>query len=292
MTCLQLFPKVLKGNRQKNAHWFRRFGWCWYLQESGIRILFFFQNWRNTWIQLFPDPYKSIYGLEYKYISFFAIKYEYNYPVGDTYVSPRWWQMTDMPTQPHKRHSFPSQPQNKGLPSVGYAFAFIAYSLFLWTWAKPLRSKKNEGHFQSIDAHDPFQGYHSYPTSLVGLGKSDHRRLSSGCLKCLESTIMSCSIKNRPEGLYKQAKVALDSYRTWCGKSLLQQMYMAVSTDRIFKAFHSQTLLNPPHLIHANGHTQTQSSNKLQYIEGYETTIFITHIKPECEPFIILVVIG
>ncbi len=33
----------------------------------------------------------------------------------------------------------------------------------------------------------------------------------SGCVKCLESTIMSCSVKNRPEVLCKQAKVALDS---------------------------------------------------------------------------------
>ncbi len=43
------------------------------------------------------------------------------------------------------------------------------------------------------------------------LCKSDHRRLSSGCVKCLESTIMSFSIKNRPKVVYKQAKVALDS---------------------------------------------------------------------------------
>ncbi len=42
--------------------------------------------------------------------------------------------------------------------------------------------------------------------------KSDHSRLISGCVKCIESTIMSCSIKNRPEVLYKQAKVALDSF--------------------------------------------------------------------------------
>ncbi len=44
--------------------------------------------------------------------------------------------------------------------------------------------------------------------------KSDHHRLSFGCVKCLKSTIMSCNIKNRPEVLYKQAKVALDSYRS------------------------------------------------------------------------------
>ena len=42
--------------------------------------------------------------------------------------------------------------------------------------------------------------------------KSDIYSLSSGCVKCLESTIMSCGIKNRLEVLYKQAKVALDSY--------------------------------------------------------------------------------
>ncbi len=42
--------------------------------------------------------------------------------------------------------------------------------------------------------------------------KSDHRRLSSGCVKCLESTDMSWSMENRPEVLYKQAKVALDSF--------------------------------------------------------------------------------
>ena len=43
--------------------------------------------------------------------------------------------------------------------------------------------------------------------------KSDHRRLSFGCVKSLESTDMSCSIENRPVVLYKQAKVSLDSLR-------------------------------------------------------------------------------
>ncbi len=35
-------------------------------------------------------------------------------------------------------------------------------------------------------------------------------RASSGRVKCLESTDISCSMENRPEVLYKQAKVALD----------------------------------------------------------------------------------
>ncbi len=42
--------------------------------------------------------------------------------------------------------------------------------------------------------------------------KSDHPRLNSDCVKCLESTDMNCSMTNRPEVLYKQAKVALDSF--------------------------------------------------------------------------------
>ncbi len=63
----------------------------------------------------------------------------------------------------------------------------------------------------------PISGYSDNTLkTLVISCKSEHRRLSSGCVKCLESTIMSCSIKNRPEALYKQAKVALDSLETFC----------------------------------------------------------------------------
>ena len=40
-------------------------------------------------IHLFgQNPYESIYGLESEYISFFAIEYEYNYPVRDMDLSP------------------------------------------------------------------------------------------------------------------------------------------------------------------------------------------------------------
>ena len=49
------------------------------------------------------------------------------------------------------------------------------------------------------------------PTFFISR-KSDYHRLSSGCVKCLESTDMSCSMQNRPEVLYKQAKVALGSF--------------------------------------------------------------------------------
>ncbi len=63
--------------------------------------------------------------------------------------------------------------------------------------------------------------------------KSDIYSLSSGCVKCLESTGMSCSIKNRPEVLYKQAKVALDSYKSLICKhsaSLWQRWYTHCGT--------------------------------------------------------------
>ena len=44
--------------------------------------------------------------------------------------------------------------------------------------------------------------------------------MSSGCVKCPESTDLSCSMYNRPNVLYKQAKVTLDSlyihvYMSW-----------------------------------------------------------------------------
>ncbi len=47
---------------------------------------YFFQNWSVNPIHLLgQNPYESIYGLhvESEYISFFAIEYEYNYPVKD-----------------------------------------------------------------------------------------------------------------------------------------------------------------------------------------------------------------
>ena len=40
-------------------------------------------------IHLFgQNPYEFIYGLESEYISFFAIEYEYNYPLRDMDLSP------------------------------------------------------------------------------------------------------------------------------------------------------------------------------------------------------------
>ena len=59
-----------------------------------LEYKYIFQNWRNLWIQLFPDtkfcqnPYESIYDLESEYISFFAIEYEYNYLVRDMDLGP------------------------------------------------------------------------------------------------------------------------------------------------------------------------------------------------------------
>ncbi len=50
--------------------------------------------------------------------------------------------------------------------------------------------------------------------------KSDHCRLSYSRVKCQKSIEMSPNMKNRPVVLYKQAKVALDSW------SLLQNWSM------------------------------------------------------------------
>ncbi len=48
-----------------------------------------FKRHKNT-VQLFgQNPYESIYGLESECISFFAIEYEYNYPMGDMNLSPK-----------------------------------------------------------------------------------------------------------------------------------------------------------------------------------------------------------
>ncbi len=58
--------------------------------------------------------------------------------------------------------------------------------------------------------------------------KSELCRLSSGCVKCLESTDMSCSIRNHPEVLYKQPKVALDSYA-----HTLDLVFMSTFNDQI-----------------------------------------------------------
>ena len=61
-------------------------------------------------------------------------------------------------------------------------------------WLHPLNyphtPTKNVGHFQPANAHDPF-----------------HWRM------VLEKQLWIVACKNRPEVLYKQAKVALDSYR-------------------------------------------------------------------------------
>ncbi len=55
--------------------------------------------------------------------------------------------------------------------------------------------------------------------------ESDHPRLSSDCVKCLESTDMNCSMQKRPEVLYKQAKVALDSLQSTGKIGLLQSTH-------------------------------------------------------------------
>ncbi len=66
---------------------------------------------------------------------------------------------------------------------------------------------KNVGHIQPTNAHDPFhwrmvvEKAHILTWYLYG----------SDCVKWPESTDMNCSMKNRTEVLYKQAKVTLDS---------------------------------------------------------------------------------
>ncbi len=60
-----------------------------YIKKTGIRIHFFKIEGIHESNYLFgQNPYESIYGLESEYASFFAIEYEYNYPLRDMDLSP------------------------------------------------------------------------------------------------------------------------------------------------------------------------------------------------------------
>ena len=74
------------------------------------------------------NPYESIYGLEYEYISFFVIEYEYNYPWRDMDLSP----ICNSTTRPLTRHSTVNNPYQPFTVHVLVVITCIQYLITTW----------------------------------------------------------------------------------------------------------------------------------------------------------------
>ncbi len=90
------------------------------------------------------------------------------------------------------------------------------------------------GYYDLIWAYlGPFQDYFGLLQPDLGPFQSylDYCRLSSGCVKCLESTDMSCKMYNRPEVLFMQAKATLDDLL--CLRRKLQEYNLQIFWNQI-----------------------------------------------------------